>query len=88
MSGFRKLSHTMYECKYHILFCPKYRFQTFEDEKAKYTAQEIYILCRQKDKLDVLEMNVQKDHIHVVLSIPPKYSVSSVMGFFERETIT
>ena len=73
----------MYECKYHIIFCPKYRFKIFDDEIANYTGQEIYILCRQKDKLDVLELNVQKDHIHVVLSIPPKYSVSSIMGFLK-----
>ena len=83
MSRFRKLSHTIYECKYHIVFCPKYRFKIFESEIASYTRQEIYALCRQKELVEILELNVQKDHIHVVLSIPPKYQVSSIMGFLK-----
>lgn len=79
-----KLSHTVYECKYHIVFCPKYRFQIFKNEEiARYTDREIYILCRQKELLEVLELNVQEDHIHIVLSIPPKYAVSGVMGFLK-----
>ena len=43
----------------------------------------MYILCRQKDLVEVLELNIQKDHIHLVISIPPKYSVSSIMGFLK-----
>lgn len=43
----------------------------------------MYILCRQKDLVEVLELNIQEDHIHLVLSIPPKYSVSSMMGFLK-----
>ena len=80
---FGKLSHSIYECKYHVVFCPKYRFRIFKDDIARYTRQQIYTLCRQKDLVEVLELNVQEDHIHLVLSIPPKYSVSSVMGFLK-----
>ena len=80
---FRKLSHSIYECKYHVVFCPKYRFRIFKDDIARYTRQQIYTLCRQKDLVEVLELNVQEDHIHLVLSIPPKYSVSSLMGFLK-----
>ncbi len=80
---FKKLSHTLYECKYHFAFCPKYRFRIFKDEIAEYTKQQVYILCRQKELLEVLELNVQIDHIHLVMVIPPKYSVSSVMGFLK-----
>ncbi len=80
---FKKLSHSLYECKYHIVFCPKYRFRIFQDELADYTRQQIESLCRQKDQVEVLEVNIQADHIHVVLSIPPKYAVSSVMGFLK-----
>ena len=80
---FKKLSHTIYECKYHFVFCPKYRFKIFKDEVAHYAKQEIYTLCRQKDLVEVLELNVQDDHIHAVISIPPKYSVSSFMGFLK-----
>ena len=80
---FKKLSHTIYECKYHFVICPKYRFRIFKDEIAEYTKQQTYILCHQKELVQVLELNVQLDHIHLVMSIPPKYSVSSVMGFLK-----
>jgi len=80
---FKKLSHTIYECKYHFAICPKYRFKIFKGEIAEYTKQQTYILCRQKELVEILELNVQLDHIHLVMSIPPKYSVSSVMGFLK-----
>jgi putative transposase len=62
---FKKLSHTIYECKYHIVICPKYRFQIFVDEIAEYTRQQTYILCNQKEMIEILEFNIQKDHIHM-----------------------
>ena len=80
---FKKLSHTIYECKYHIVFCPKYRHRIFKDEIKEYTRSQVYVLCRQKDLVEVLELNIQEDHIHLVISIPPKYSVSSLMGFLK-----
>ncbi|MEE4357153.1 MAG: IS200/IS605 family transposase [Desulfococcaceae bacterium] len=80
---FKKLSHTIYECKYHIVFCPKYRFRILKGEIAEYVRQQIYFLCRQKYLSDIPELNVQEDHVHLVMSLPPKYSVSSFMGFLK-----
>jgi len=80
---FQRLSHSLYECKYHIVFCPKYRYRIFRDELADFTRQQIESLCRQKEQVEVLEVNIQADHIHLVLSIPPKYAVSNVMGFLK-----
>ena len=80
---FRKLSHSLYECKYHIVFCPKYRLRVLKTEIAEYTRREIYQLCQQKDGLAVLELNIQPDHVHLVLIIPPKYAVSNVMGYLK-----
>jgi putative transposase len=80
---FQRLSHTLYECKYHIVFCPKYRYRILKDEIGEYTKQQIYRLCQQKDKVEVLELNVQPDHVHLVASIPPKYAVSNVMGYLK-----
>lgn len=80
---FKKLSHTIYECKYHIVFCPKYRFRIFKGDIAGYTKQQIYILCGQKELVELMELNVREDHIHLVMSIPPKYSLSSMMGFLK-----
>jgi putative transposase len=80
---FKRLAHSIYECKYHIVFCPKYRYRILRDEVAEYTRQQIYRLCQQKDKVEVLELNVQQDHVHLVMSIPPKYAVSNVMGYLK-----
>jgi putative transposase len=49
----------------------------------KYARQRIYVLCNQKELLEVLELNVREDHIHIVMWIPPKYSISSVMGYLK-----
>ncbi len=83
MSRFQKLSHTIYECKYHVVICPKYRYRVLKDEIAEYTRQMLYRLASQKDLVEILEMNTQPDHIHIVLSIPPKYAVSSIIGFLK-----
>jgi putative transposase len=82
-SSFKKLSHTLYECKYHIVMCPKYRHRIFKDEIAEYAKQQLYGLCRQKELVELLELNVLADHIHLVVSIPPKYSVSAIMGYLK-----
>jgi len=79
----KKLAHSLYECKYHVVFCPKYRYKILQDEVREYVTQQIYRLCSQKDEVEVLEVNVQADHVHVVLSIPPKYAVSAMMGFLK-----
>ena len=68
---FKKLAHSLYECKYHIVFCPKYRYKILRDEVAKYIERKIYVLCGQKDEIEVIEINVQPDHVHLVVSIPP-----------------
>ncbi|MBW2163766.1 MAG: IS200/IS605 family transposase [Deltaproteobacteria bacterium] len=80
---FKKLSHTLYECKYHIVFCPKYRFRIFDDRIGEYARQQLYFLSRQKDLVEIMDLNIQNDHIHMVASIPPKYSISSMMGFLK-----
>jgi putative transposase len=81
MSRFKKLSHTIYECKYHVVFCPKYRHRIFKGEIAEYARQQIYGLCKQKELLEVLELSTQEDHIHLLLSMPPKYAVSEIIGY-------
>ena len=80
---FRRLSHTIYECKYHLVFCPKYRRPILKDEIREYVRGEISNLLRQKEGIEIIEMNVQSDHIHLVVWIPPKYAVSQVMGYLK-----
>ena len=80
---FRKLSQSLYECKYHIVFCPKYRYRILKEIIGETVRQLVYQLCKQKEQIEVLELNVQPDHVHLVVSIPPKYSVSEFMGYLK-----
>ena len=80
---FKRLSHTIYECKYHVVFCQKYWYRIFKDEIGKYVERQIHELCRQKEQIEVLELNVQPDHVYLVASLPPKYVVSEFMGYLK-----
>ena len=80
---FRKLSNTLYECKYHLVFCPKYRNRILKDEIGEYTKREIQNLLRQKEGIEIMEMNVQVDHVHLVMWVPPKYAISDVLGYLK-----
>ena len=83
MSNFRKLSHSIWECKYHIVFCPKYRYRIFDDQIGEHAKRQVYQLARQKDLVEIEELNVQPDHVHAILSVPPKYAISDMMGFLK-----
>jgi putative transposase len=65
------------------VFCPKYRYRILKDEIGEYVRREIEQLCRQKEQVEVVELNVQSDHVHLVASIPPKYAVSEFMGYLK-----
>ena len=80
---FKRLSHSLYECKYHIVFCPQYRYRIFKDEVTEYVRSAVYRLCAQKDGVEVLELNIQPDHVHLVVSLPPKYAVSEFRGYLK-----
>jgi putative transposase len=63
MSDFKKLAHAIWQCKYHIVGCPKYRFRILKGAVEKSVKEIIKQLCELK-KLEILEMNVEEDHIH------------------------
>jgi putative transposase len=80
---YKRLSHSVWLCTYHIVFCPKYRYDVLVGQAEVFVRNELYKLCGQKDKVAVEEVNIQPDHVHLVISIPPKYSVSEVMGWLK-----
>ena len=82
MGDFNKISHAVWECKYHLVWCPKYRYKILKGDIGKSVREIIRQLCEWR-KLEILASNVQLDHIQIVLSIPPKYSVSEVVGFLK-----
>jgi len=80
MAGkYKKLSHVVYKCDYHIVWTPKYRFRVLFGEVKVLVENDIRMLCEWKG-VEVIELNVQIDHVHIVCSIPPKVSVSELLG--------
>ena len=82
MSKYRKLTHVVYKCDYHIVFAPKYRFRILTGEIAEMMERDIRALSEWRD-VEVWELSVQPDHVHLVCSIPPKVSVSQFMGLLK-----
>ena len=75
------LAHTKWNCKYHIVFAPKYRRKVFYDEHRLEVREILRKLCEWKG-VDIIEGEVCPDHVHILVSIPPKMSVSVFMGYF------
>jgi putative transposase len=76
---YKKLSHVVYKCDYHIVWTPKYRFSVLFGEIKGLVENDIRMLCERKG-VEVIELNVQIDHVHIVCSIPPKVSISELLG--------
>lgn len=85
INDIQSLAHTTWNCKYHIVFAPKYRRKVFYNEKRMEIGQILRQLCEWKG-ITIIEAEVCPDHIHMLLEIPPKYSVSSVMGFLKGKS--
>lgn len=85
MSKYKKLSHVVYKCDYHIVWVPKYRYRILKGEVKDHMEKDIRMLCEWK-KAEVIELNIQEDHIHLVVSIPPKVSVSEMMGILKGKS--
>ena len=82
MSKYKKLSHVIYKCDYHIVWVPKYRLRILKDSIKDLVEKDIRMLCEWKS-CEVQELNVQEDHIHLLVSVPPKVSISKLMGILK-----
>ena len=79
------LAHTKWECKYHIVFAPKYRRQIIYGKIKEDIGKTLRKLCEYKG-VEIHEAEACKDHIHMLVSIPPKYSVSQIMGYLKGKS--
>ena len=79
------LAHTKWECKYHIVFAPKYRRQVIYGRIREDIGKMLRKLCEYKG-IEIHEAEACKDHIHMLVSIPPKYSVSQIMGYLKGKS--
>lgn len=85
MARFKKLSHSIYETKYHVVWIPKYRYRVMHGAVRYYVRDAIRRLCEWK-KLEIVQGNVCRDHIHLVLWIPPNAAVSRVVGYLKGKS--
>ena len=85
MNDNKILSHTTWNCKYHIVFAPKYRRKIFYESHRKAIMETIRELCRWKG-VEIVEGEMAEDHVHLLLMIPPKMSVSGFMGYLKGKS--
>ena len=85
MSRFRKLSHAIWHCQYHVVWAPKYRYRILGGAVAYEVDRCIRVFSGQK-QCQIQELNIQVDHVHVIAMIPPKLSVSDYLGLVKGRT--
>ena len=79
------LAHTTWNCKYHIVFAPKYRRQVIYGQIRQDIGKILRMLCQRKE-IEIIEAECCKDHIHMLVRIPPKYSVSEIVGYLKGKS--
>ena len=85
MHEWQSLSHVRWDCKYHVVIVPKYRKKVFFGKQRRRIGEIIRELCRQKG-VELVEGNAASDHIHMLLSVPPKYSIAMIIGFLKGKS--
>jgi len=85
MSRFKKLSQTLWHCQYHIVWVPKYRYRILSGKVAKLVEECIRAFSQQQGG-EVIELNVQVDHVHLLAMVPPKVSISGYVGTLKGRT--
>lgn len=85
MNTYEKLNHTTWEWKYHVVFIPKYRRKAIFGHLKKDLGNSLHNLAQQRES-KILEGHLMPDHVHMLISIPPKYSVSQVIGYIKGKS--
>ena len=85
MTRYRSLSHTKWTCQYHVVFIPKYRKKVIYGELRRDLWEVLRRLAQQRES-EVEEGHLMVDHVHIMLSIPPKYSVAQVIGYIKGKS--
>lgn len=85
MKNKTNLNHTAWECKYHVVWIPKYRKKSLFKELRRYLGEMFHDLAAQRG-CTIEEGHIMSDHVHMLISIPPKYSVSQVVGFIKGKS--
>ena len=84
-TSYESLSHSKWDCKYHVVFIPKYRKAVLYDKIREYLKLVFRELAHQKD-CKIIEGHMVQDHVHMIISIPPKYSVAEIVGYLKGKS--
>ena len=84
-NAYQSLSHSKWDCKYHVVFVPKYRRKALYGEIRRQLGPILHELAKQKE-CQILEGHLMSDHVHMCMAIPPKHAVSSVIGFMKGKS--
>ncbi len=85
MSRFQKLTHVLWHCQYHIVWVPKYRFRVLKGVIQTEVLNSIQVYCSQLS-CQIVEVNIQADHVHLLVKVPPKLSISKLVGTIKGKT--
>ena len=85
MDKYATLNHSKWECKYHVVFIPKYRRKALYGQLRRYLGEVFRNLAQRKES-QIEEGHLQPDHVHMLISIPPKYAVAQVIGFIKGKS--
>jgi putative transposase len=85
MNNIKSLSHSKWECKYHVVWIPKYRRKSLYCQLRKHLGEVLRELARQRES-KILEGHLQQDHVYMMIEIPPKYSVAQVVGYIQGKS--
>ena len=82
----RRQAHCVYRCMYHIVWIPRYRYQVLVNGVDEYMKIKLDEIRKYHPEIEYIERNVQPDHVHIVVSFPPKYSIASVVQLMKQNT--
>ena len=85
MAKWKKAAHVVYQCSYHLVWTPKYRYRILQGEIKEYVEKKIRAICEWKN-VEIQEMTIMPDHVHMIAIIPPRLAISEVMGILKGKT--
>lgn len=85
MSRFQRLSHVIWCCQYHIVWVPKYRYRVLSGQVLEELKKTIHVYSGRLN-CEIVELNIQIDHVHLLIKVPPKQSISGLMGYLKGKT--
>ena len=83
MAKWKKAAHVVYQCSYHLVWTPRYRYRILQGKIKEYVEKKIRTICDWKH-VEILEMTIMPDHIHMVAIIPPKLAIVELMGILKQ----